>query len=262
MTTEELTGDLQRYGERIDREGLLPAHEPVNVGERERWLSLAAGGGLFLVGLCRRFPKGFYSMLFGGALAYRGWTGVCPLYRRLGLNTAVRHHGRIGVKAQHGVKIERTIHVDRDRDELYRFWRYQDNLPQVMTHLVSVRPTGPNRFHWVARGPMDRTLAWDAEVINERPGELIAWRSLPGSQVDTAGSVHFRRAPSGRGTEVTISLRYDPPGGRAAAELAHWLGQGLQEELADDLQLFKLKMERGSASPPVEEAAPTERPEP
>ena len=74
-----------------------------------------------------------------------------------------------------------------------------------MEHLIAVDEDG-NRSHWVARAPMIGQVAWDAEIINERENELIAWRSLPGSELDTAGSVHFESAPGDRGTQLTISL--------------------------------------------------------
>jgi len=84
-------------------------------------------------------------------------------------------------------------------------------------------------------------VSWDAEIINERPNELIAWRSLPGSMVETAGSVHFTR--SGRSTEVQVSLKYNPPAGQTGATLARWLGESPERQLEEDLQRFKRNME-------------------
>src|SRR5204863_253780 len=83
----------------------------------------------------------------------------------------------------------------RPREELFRFWRHFQNLPQVMSHLESVSTTGPNLYHWVARGPMGLRVEWDAEVHTDRINELISWRSVAGSEVDTAGSVHFTPPP-------------------------------------------------------------------
>ncbi|MEX0702003.1 MAG: SRPBCC family protein [Planctomycetales bacterium] len=237
-------------------EAAVHCHQPesraVNVGDSERLWSLAAGGGLLVYGLFGRSLKSLAALAAGGALIHRGWSGRCMVYEQLGLNTAVEHHGRIGVRAQHGRKVTLSLHVDREPRELYDFWRRLENLPRVMRHLESVSKIDEDRSHWVARAPLGYTLEWDAEIITDGPGEIIAWRSLPGSQVDTAGSVRFERPAFGEGCELSLSLKYDPPGGKVVAALADLLGQGLEQELLEDLREFKQMMEAGeiaTASP-------------
>ncbi|HUG93503.1 MAG TPA: SRPBCC family protein [Planctomycetaceae bacterium] len=222
-----------------------------NVADAERWISMLAGGGLVAFGLARARLGGILSALAGAALLERGLTGHCRLYEALGHNTAVEHHD-FGVRARQGRKVVRSVHIHHDRHELYDFWRRLENLPRVMRHLVSVTPTSETGSHWVARGPLNKELAWDAEIINDRPGEIIAWQSRPGSDVDTAGSVRFDVPASGEGTVLTVTLKYDPPGGKAIAQLAHLLGQGLEQELDEVLRTFKQVMETGdrpTASP-------------
>src|SRR5690606_28484851 len=109
-------------------------------------------------------------------------------------------------------------------------------------HLVSVTPLDEKRSHWVARAMMGQTLEWDAEIITDRAGDVIAWRSLPDSEVDTAGSVHFSAPASGHGTDLTVEIKYDPPGGKAVAKLAGLAGMGLEQELTEDLRAFKQHM--------------------
>jgi len=212
-----------------------------NVSRNEQWASLIGGGAVFLYGLRR---GSWLGMLAGGSLLYRGWTGHCMIYDQLGINTKDDHE-RPGVRAQHGRRVTWSIHINRDRQELYDFWRDFGNLPNVMSHLVSVRDIDNERSHWTARGPMGQTLEWDAEIIADKPGEMIAWQSLPGSQVDTAGSVHFREANNGEGTDLEVSLKYDPPGGTMVAQLAHLVGQGLEDDLQEDLRRFKQICETG-----------------
>lgn len=118
-----------------------------------------------------------------------------------------------------------------------------------MTHLQSVRAMGGNRLHWVVVGPAGIAAEWDAEIINEKQNELIAWRSLPGSQVDTAGSVHFQRMPDGRGTEVKVNLKYNPPAGSFGAALARVFGPAPENQIEEDLQHFKQIMETGAGVP-------------
>ena len=225
--------------------GHAPAHRSTNVGESERWYSMLGGGALALIGLNRGSLSGMALAAIGAGFVYRGITGHCNLYEQLGINTAVPHAPARGVRAQHGFKVEQTIHVNRSPEDLYQFWSNLENLPNVMRHVRSVRVLDDTRSHWVAEGPFDKTVEWDAEIINRRENELIAWRSVPGGDVDTAGSVHFNRDVGGNGTNLVVSMKYDPPGGKAGAILAGLLGRGLEQELNEDLQRFKQTMEAG-----------------
>jgi len=113
---------------------------------------------------------------------------------------------------------------------------------------VSVTQVDSCRSHWVAKGPAGRRIEWDAEVINEIPGELIAWRTLPGSQLVSAGSVMFKRAAGGRGTEVRVRLQYDPPAGKVGATVAWLLGHEPAQAIREDLRRFKQLMEAGEVA--------------
>jgi uncharacterized membrane protein len=135
--------------------------------------------------------------------------------------------------------------VNRPAAELYRYWRNFENLPKFMDHLESVRTTGEKRSHWVAKAPAGTTVEWDAEIINEKENELIAWRSLENADVDNAGSVRFQEAPAGRGTEVRVSLEYDPPGGMVGAAIAKLFGEAPDQQIQEDLRRFKQVMEAG-----------------
>jgi uncharacterized membrane protein len=141
--------------------------------------------------------------------------------------------------------------VERPAADLYRFWRRLENLPQVMRHLKSVRSIDGQHSRWVAEGALGKDLEWDGEIINERQDEMIAWRSLPNGDIDTAGSVHFRPLAGGRGTEVVVSIKYNPPAGKMGAQIASLLGEGLEEKLETDLATFKQVMETGMAPAPA-----------
>jgi len=242
-----------------------PRHRPAagrsNLSDSERLISMVAGGALIAAGLWRRLPGGLLAPLTGAALVHRAWTGHCAVYGLLGVNSAQGRSRHLGVPAGHGRKVTWSVHIERDPRELYDFWRKLENLPRVMRHLDSVTPEDEQRSHWVARGPFGRTLEWDAEIITDRPGETIGWRSLPGSQVDTAGSVHFRRPSFGEGTELVVSLKYDPPGGRLVAAVADFVGQGLEETVDEDLRAFKQLMEAGEVSTAALKPAESERAE-
>jgi uncharacterized membrane protein len=220
-----------------------------NVGDTERMLSLAAGVGLGLVGLARGRMKGLALTAIGAGLVWRGYTGHCQGYSVLGINNAKRNPAT-SVPARQGVKLDKTIIVSRPAADLYRFWRRLENLPQVMRHLKYVQSIDSQHSRWVAEGALGKDLTWDAELINEREDEMLAWASLPNGDVETAGSVHFRPLKNGHGTEVTVSLKYNPPAGKMGAHLATLLGEGLEEKLDEDLATFKQVMETGMAPAP------------
>jgi uncharacterized membrane protein len=150
-----------------------------------------------------------------------------------------------GLPRDRTIRVQKSITVNRPPEELYRFWRNFENLPRFMRHLESVQATGETRSHWRAKAPIGMRVEWDAEIINDRPSELIAWRSLEGAQVDNAGSVHFKRAPSGRGTEVRVEVQYIPPGGVIGATVAKLFGEAPEQQVSEDLRRFKQVMEVG-----------------
>jgi uncharacterized membrane protein len=112
------------------------------------------------------------------------------------------------------VHVVETITIKRPRQEVYGFWHNFENLPRFMAHLESVQVLDERRSHWKAKAPAGSTAEWDAETIEDRPNELIAWRSLEGSEIPNSGSVRFRDAPGNWGTEVRVEIQYQPPGGK------------------------------------------------
>lgn len=210
-----------------------------NVADPERWLSVVAGSAVAAYGLTRRSVPGIVIAALGGALVWRGATGHCMVYESLGVSTAPENGDNVSVPYGRGIRVEESIVVNRPRSDVYAFWRNFENLPQIMSHLESVRALpGANRTHWIAKGPAGANAEWDAEIINEVRDELIGWRSIDGSRVDNAGSVHFEDAPGG-GTAVRVVLRYDPPAGVFGAAVAKLFGEDPQKQVREDLARFK-----------------------
>lgn len=145
-----------------------------------------------------------------------------------------------------GIRVEKHIIVQQPAMELWRFWRNFENLPRIMKHLDTVTVRDSIHSHWVAKGPAG-TVEWDAEIHNEMPGELIAWRSL-GGDIRHAGSVRFREGSHGRGTEVIVELLYEPPGGKLGVALAKLVGDEPGQQIEDDLRRFKEVMELGAGT--------------
>lgn len=209
----------------------------INVGQAERVVSGVAGGLLAALGLARGSLGGWLLAGAGGVLAYRGLSGHCPAFAQLGVNTA-------GGTAE-PVEIDQTVTVMQPRDEVYAYWRRLENLPTFMRHVERVEDLGGGRSRWTARGPgVAPDLRWEAETTEDRQGEVIAWRSLPGADVENAGRVRFTDAPSG-GTEVHVHIAYRAPAGRAGAALGRWLTPVLGQMVKEDVRRFKRVMEAG-----------------
>ncbi|HEY3056166.1 MAG TPA: SRPBCC family protein [Thermoanaerobaculia bacterium] len=209
----------------------------INVADGERWLSVIAGSALAAYGLKRRSIPGLVLAGLGGALVWRGATGHSLLYEALGVSTAPDRGDQVSVPYGHGIRVEKSVTINSTPEKLYSFWRNFENLPRFMDHLQSVEVIDDKRSHWVAKGPAKIKAEWDAEIINEIPNELIGWRSVDGSRVDNAGSVHF--TPASRGTKVRVLLRYDPPAGLLGAAIAKMFGEDPARQVKEDLQRLK-----------------------
>jgi len=217
-----------------------------NISDVEKWLSIAAGTGLALYGLSRLKRNGWLMAGLGGLLLRRGVTQHCDVYEALGMNTAASPQDtRAALAGARGVNVLESVTISRSIEELYRFWRNLENLPQFMRHLESVTKITDTISHWHARGPAGMTVEWDAEIYNEVPNKLIAWRSIEGSDVVSAGSVNFDRAASGQATRVTVHLQYSPPLGKVGAAVARAFGADAETEIREDLQSFKRMIETG-----------------
>lgn len=214
-----------------------------NVGQVERLASAALGGGLLYYGLKRR---GWLPMLIGGGLLFRGASGHCELYHRAGIDTT---HGRsqpqTSVAHGQGIKVSAAVTIERPAEELYRFWRDLKNLPRFMSRLEALEASGDTRSHWTFRGIAGQKLSWDAEIINDVPNEIIAWRSLEGADLDHAGTVRFEQAPGGRGTVVKVIMEYRPPAGKIGVGVAKLLGTEPRQVIETDLRRFKQLLEAG-----------------
>lgn len=219
-----------------------------NVNDPERWVSVVFGSALAAYGLKKRSIGGFILSAIGGALVWRGASGNCPIYSGLGISSVREddEDGRqVSVPYGKGVKIEKSVTINASPEQLYTFWRNFENLPRFMNNLEKVEVRDGARSRWVAKGPAGKNVEWEAEIINEVPNELIGWRSINGSEVDNAGSVHFTPATGGRGTEVKVILRYDPPAGKFGARISKLLGEDPAANVQEDLRRLKMLVETG-----------------
>ena len=253
---------LQRQGEqalsRLSDFAQSLKSDDVNVGQTERTISAVAGGALALAGLSRGSLGGLALAALGGGLIYRGVTGHCPAYNAMGVNTIEpdTDDGATPEEYFHrGIHVEQSMTIERTPWDLYSFWRNFENLSRFLHHVESVKVLDEKRSHWTVRAPAGTTVEWDAEIINDEPNSLIAWRSLANANVDNAGSVRFVPGPEGRGTEVRVVIDYIPPGGVVGKWVATLFGKNPSHQIREDLRRFKRLMETGEV--PITEGQPS-----
>lgn len=240
MDTEALTSrNVHRTFRSAPGNGVLERFDGLN----QRGVVLLLGAGLLLGAAVRRSVP---LALAGGVLLHRGATGRWAFAEILGRSDPEKSYPATSVPHETGIKVERSIVVHKPAQELYHFWRHLENLPRFMSHVIEVKQPDVKHSHWKIKSLAGTTFAWEAEIINEIPNELIAWRSLEGSEVDHAGSVHFQ-ANSHGGTGVRIVLEYRPPAGRLGAGIARMLGQEPAQLIEQDLRRFKQIMEIGES---------------
>ena len=190
----------------------------------QRWGALVGGGALAIIGLTRRSPLGFMLAAAGSALAYLG--------ARNGSETA-----KYGARA--------SVLLNCTQEEAYNFWRRFEDLPVFMRHLDSVTKINDQQYRWIALGPMGVRVQWDAEIVSDEPNHRIAWRSLPGSELEIEGVVRFRTSTGNRGTVVEADMRYLPPAGGLGRAVSKLMGKDPKFLMQQDLRRFKALAETG-----------------
>lgn len=162
--------------------------------------------------------------------------------------------GHPSLKSGEGTKIEKAVTINRSPEDIYSFWRELENLPRFMQHVQSVTQTGDGISHWIVKTSHDRTLEWDARLIEDKPGQMMSWQSLENADVDNAGSVWFTPATGGRGTVVKVSMKYSPPGGKFGTMLSKLFGDSAEKQMSEDLFRLKSILETGES--PTTEGQP------
>ena len=141
--------------------------------------------------------------------------------------------------------MDKAITIQRPIAQVYAFWRQLDNLPQFMRHVESVTVQDDLHSHWAVKTLAGKVVEWDSEIIEERENEMLSWRSVPGADVDNAGSVWFTPIPGDEGTVVRVELKYVPPAGKTGALVAKLFGRDAESEIEEDLLRLKSVLETG-----------------
>jgi uncharacterized membrane protein len=159
--------------------------------------------------------------------------------------TRTRKNGGGNGVSPNEMRIRSAITINKPAEELYRFWRNFENLPRIMYHLESVHVASNEHSFWIAKGPMGKTVKWQAEITEDVPNQRISWRTLPGSEVNHTGTVAFEPATGGRGTVVRVQLDTKGCGGPLGAAFAKLMRREPGQEIHDSLRYFRQLMETG-----------------
>lgn len=141
--------------------------------------------------------------------------------------------------------IGRSVTINRPRSELYAYWRDFTHLPTFMENVETVELLDDRRSRWVVKAPAGKTVEWVAEITEEEESSFIAWASQEGADVPNSGRVDFRDAQGNRGTIVTATILYDPPGGTLGKIVAKLFQREPAIQARRDLRRFKQLMETG-----------------
>ena len=210
----------------------------------EQWLWARVAGDvmdLALLGGMLADPRGDRARTVGATAAVLGVTAADVFAARRVRDLGLPDTG----PDDRAIDVEKTFAVNRPPQACYDLWRNVENLPRFMKHIVSVTAIGPGLTRWVATAPAGTRVEWDAEITNDQPGRLIAWRSLDEADVDHAGVVRFDADATGRGTIVRVEMHYAPPAGRFGAAVAKLFGEEPSQSIQEDLRRFKRLAETG-----------------
>jgi len=134
---------------------------------------------------------------------------------------------------------------DRHPQEVYEFFRNFDNLQRYMKGIEEIKVVSFHQSHWKIRLKTGLSLEWDVEIVEEIPGVMLRWQSLPQSHVNSQGVVLFTKALSSTGTVVSVSMDCDLPGGKMTGLAAMLTGDDPNSLIQNNLRRLKAYMETG-----------------
>lgn len=140
--------------------------------------------------------------------------------------------------------LAQAVTINRPARELFDYFRDFTNLPSFMDNVLSIEMLDGRRSRWTVKAPAGRTVTWVSEVTEEVPGRSITWQSEPDADVANSGKIEFRE-DGRRGTVVTATIAYDPPGGTIGKLVAKLFQREPSIQARRDLRRLKQLMETG-----------------
>ena len=149
-------------------------------------------------------------------------------------------------------RVQESVEVQAPVEDVFRYWSNFENFPSFMSNVDEVRMTGGDTSHWKVKGPLGKSVQFDAKTTEMDPGRGIGWNTIEGD-VMTSGEARFEEVAPGR-TRIEVTMNYsDPPGGAVGEAVANVLSSP-ERNLREDLQNFAKIVERGELGGPGAQA--------
>jgi len=182
-------------------------------GRTRRAAEAAVGGTLLVAGLRRRSVEGVAAAAAGGWLLAGAVDGPDRVRRAIRERTSIDREGVTRDGEVGATEARRSVTVGKPPEELYEIWRDPDRLTRIVGSFAEISSAHGDRIRWTVDGPRGREIAWETSYVEAEPGETLRWETPPDAMVPNEGTLSFRPAPGDRGTVVTLSVGFDPPGG-------------------------------------------------
>jgi uncharacterized membrane protein len=111
--------------------------------------------------------------------------------------------------ARRQVAAHGSVEIQRPIDEVFSFFKDFESFPRIAGGLRSVVDYQDGRSHWEAYGPSGSVIEWNVVVTKYLPRSVIAWESVPGSDIDMRGIVRFTSLGPNR-TRIDVDASYRP----------------------------------------------------
>jgi uncharacterized membrane protein len=202
----------------------------------ERAISVTSGALLLLPVVGKRSALRWTAAAAGGALIYYGLSGAHVASHLVPVNPAAAKH-----------TTRQSITIAKPAAELFTMWRNPDVLARVKPRFTELTAFGPDHLRWTINLPVG-SLEIEAILVEERPAELVHWRSTSASTLQVDERMRFRPAPRQMGTEATLEYQIDfsrVPAGRTLRAIADFFDRAPQVTLRKVLENFKSLAETG-----------------
>jgi uncharacterized membrane protein len=145
-------------------------------------------------------------------------------------------------------RVHESIEVEAPIEEIFRYWSNFQNFSNFMSNIEEIRLTAQDTSHWRVKGPLGKSVEFDAKTTEMDPNRGIGWNTVDGD-VMTSGEVRFEEVSPGR-TRIEVTMNYaDPPGGVVGEVVANVLSNP-ERNLKEDLENFARIVERGELGGP------------
>lgn len=221
----------------IPEYGTISYRSRTTADPAERLLNLTSGALLILPVLGKRSALRWTAAAAGGALIYCGLSGARSGSRLMAP----------GVTPTSKQRIRQSVTIGRSASDLFAMWHNPDNLEKIRLPFEQLTVLGSDHVRWTMKLPAG-SLEIEALLVEERPNELVHWRSTSSGPFQVDERMIFRPAPQDLGTVATLEYEVDfsrVPAGELLRSLSSFFHRAPQGAVKKVLENFKSLAETG-----------------